>query len=87
MTEFNDNRFLKEYASSFILEDKYFHQLTTPNQIAVYAFLARNSCSNVRFSEIDFYDFCELMGITEQELKYISNRFYEIGYLIKGNQS
>ena len=85
MTESNDNRFSKEYAPCFILEDKYYHQLTTPNQIALYSFVARNAYREVPFSEIDFSSFCQPMGISSEEVKHIIQHFYEIGYITKGN--
>jgi len=85
MTQYNDNRFSKEYAPCFILEDKYYHQLTTPNQIALYSFLARNAYRNISIADSDIRGFCEPMGITASEVKAIFDRLYDIGFLVKGN--
>ena len=85
MTESNDNRFSKEYAPCFILEDKYYHQLTTPNQIAIYSFLARNSYRNISIEDSDIKGFCEPMGIRASEFKAIFDHFHDIGFLVKGN--
>lgn len=85
MTRDNDNNYSREYAPCFILEDKYYHQLTTPNQIALYSFIARNAYREVLYNEIDFASFCEPMGILSDEFERIIHRLCEIGYITKGN--
>lgn len=85
MTNDNRNNFSKELAPCFILEDKYYDQLTTPNQIALYSFLARNAYRGISMADSNIKEFCEPMGITASEFKYIFDLLYEIGFLVKGN--
>lgn len=85
MSTCNDNCFSKEYAPGFILEDKYYLQLNTANQIALYSFVARNAYRGVPFHKIDFLGFCEHIGVEEEEIKSIIDRFYEIGFITERN--
>jgi hypothetical protein len=85
MSRSKDNNYSREYAPCFILEDKYFEQLRTPKQIALYSFLARTAYREIPFSEIDFAGFCKPMGISADEVKATMEYFHKIGFLTKGN--